>query len=139
MPEATPPAAPKPTIDVVAALLFDGDGRVLVTRRPPGKVLAGFWEFPGGKLEAGEQPEAALRRELAEELGIVAGQCHEYMRLAHDYPERRVRLLVWRVLDWAGTPHGREGQALQWLPPQELAGAGLLPADIPIAARLAAG
>jgi 8-oxo-dGTP diphosphatase len=136
MPDA---AAPKPTIDVVAALLLDGDGCVLVTQRPPGKVLAGWWEFPGGKLEVGESPEVALRRELAEELGIEAGQCHEYMRLAHDYPERRVRLNVWRVIDWLGTPVGREGQALQWLLPQELAGAGLLPADLAVAARLAGG
>jgi 8-oxo-dGTP diphosphatase len=128
----------KPVVEVVAALLTDAAGRVLVAQRPPGKVLAGWWEFPGGKLEAGEAAEAALRRELAEELGIQAGQCREYMQLEHEYPERHVRLLVWRVLDWVGTPEGREGQALQWLAPGQLAAAGLLPADLPIAERLAA-
>jgi 8-oxo-dGTP diphosphatase len=138
MPELAPAAAPKPVIEVVAALLTDAEGRVLLAQRPPGKALAGWWEFPGGKLEAGEAAEAALRRELAEELGIKAGQCREYMQLAHEYPERHVRLLVWQVLDWAGTPEGLEGQALQWLAPRELAGAGLLPADLPVVERLLA-
>jgi 8-oxo-dGTP diphosphatase len=131
-------AGPKPGIEVVAAILADTQGRVLVTQRPAGKALAGYWEFPGGKLEPGEVAEAALRRELAEELGVQAGRCRAWMSLEHAYPERHVRLAVWRVDDWQGTPVGREGQALQWLAPAALAAVGLLPADLPIAARLVA-
>jgi 8-oxo-dGTP diphosphatase len=128
----------KPTIEVVAAILGDAQGRVLLAQRPPGKALAGYWEFPGGKLEPGEGARAALLRELAEELGVRVRACSDWMSLEHEYPERHVRLAVWRVEAWEGTPSGREGQALQWLAPAALAGAGLLPADLPIAARLVA-
>jgi 8-oxo-dGTP diphosphatase len=127
----------KPLVEVVAAILCDAAGRVLVAQRPPGKELAGWWEFPGGKLEPGEGAEAALRRELHEELGIVVEDCAPYMQLEHDYPQRRVRLLAWRVRRWQGEPAGHEGQALQWLVPGALMEAGLLPADAPIAERLA--
>jgi 8-oxo-dGTP diphosphatase len=127
---------------VVAAILADAQGRVLVTQRPPGKELAGYWEFPGGKLEPGETPEACLIRELDEELGIQVAACEPYLTLEHEYSQpgvqRRVRLLVWRVDRWLGEPAGREGQALQWLLPAALMAAGLLPADAPIAARLVA-
>ena len=133
----------KPLVEVVAAILDDGAVRVLVAQRPPGKELAGWWEFPGGKLEPGEGEEAALRRELHEELGIEVAACEPYMVLEHEYdgPDggRRVRLLVWRVTRWQGEPTGREGQALQWLQPALLMAAGLLPADGPIAERLAGG
>ncbi len=132
----------KPVVEVVAAILADSAGRVLVAQRPPGKELAGYWEFPGGKLEPGERAEAALRRELHEELGIEAHECAPYMQLEHEYERPggglRVRLLVWKVARWRGEPAGREGQALQWLAPGALMAAGLLPADAPIAARLAA-
>ena len=125
---------------MVAAILADAQGRVLVAQRPPGKELAGYWEFPGGKLEPGEPAERALRRELMEELGIEVAACEPYMTLEHEYSQpgvqRRVRLLVWRVGRWLGEPAGREGQALQWLAPGALMAAGLLPADAPIAARL---
>ena len=131
----------KPQVVVVAAILADAEGRVLVAQRPPGKELAPNWEFPGGKLEPGEGEEAALRRELHEELGIGVEACEPMMALEHEYdgPDggRRVRLLAWRVMRWQGEPTGREGQALQWLPPAALMAAGLLPADAPIAERLA--
>lgn len=126
----------KPVVDVVAAILADGEGRVLVAQRPPGKALAGWWEFPGGKLEAGEAPADALRRELHEELGIAVRECEPWMAIEHEYDERRVRLQAWRVRAWEGEPHGREGQALRWLAPAGLVAAGLLPADAPFAARL---
>jgi 8-oxo-dGTP diphosphatase len=131
----------KPQVVVVAAILADAEGRVLVAQRPPGKELAGYWEFPGGKLEPGEGEVAALSRELHEELGVGVEACEPYMALEHDYDGphggRRVRLLAWRVTRWQGEPTGREGQALQWLPPSALMAAGLLPADAPIAQRLA--
>jgi 8-oxo-dGTP diphosphatase len=130
--------AVKPSIEVVAAILTDAEGRVLLAQRPPGKLLAGYWEFPGGKLEPGEGAEAALRRELAEELGIQVLACSDWLTLNHEYPERHVLLRVWRVQAHAGVPVGREGQALQWLAPRALAAVGLLPADLPIAARLVA-
>jgi len=128
----------KPTIEVVAAILRDGEGRVLVTQRPAGKPLAGYWEFPGGKLEPGEDAAAALRRELAEELGVQVGEASEYMHLAHEYPERHVQLRVWAVRSFVGEPAGREAQALRWLAVPALGDCGLLPADLPIAARLVA-
>jgi len=128
----------KPTLEVVAAILADAEGRVLIAQRPPGKALAGYWEFPGGKLEPGEGAEAALQRELAEELGVRVHRASAWMSLSHEYPERHVQLAVWRVEDWEGVPEGREGQALQWVAPAVLAAAGLLPADLPIAARLVA-
>ena len=121
---------------VVAAVIYDDQRRVLVTQRPAGKALAGLWEFPGGKLEAGESPEDALRRELREELGIEVQQCRPLLELQHDYPERRVQLSVWVVERHAGQPAGLEGQPLQWATQEQLRSIGLLPADLPIIDRL---
>ncbi len=123
-----------PALEVVAAVLHDGAGRVLVTQRPIGKPLAGFWEFPGGKLEPGESQVQCLVRELHEELGIevLPRDCTPLMQLEHRYPERLVRLHVWNISQHAGNPTGREGQALRWLAPTELGSVPLLPADDPI-------
>lgn len=125
-----------PTIQVVAAVLHAAGGAVLVTQRPAGKSYAGLWEFPGGKVEPGEAAEAALRRELHEELGIRLGACRPLLRLWHEYPERRVELLVWTVEHYAGVAQGLEGQALRWLPVPELRRIPMLPADLPIIERL---
>ncbi|HEX5339928.1 MAG TPA: Nudix family hydrolase [Gammaproteobacteria bacterium] len=122
-----------PTIHVVAAVLHDAQGQVLIGERPAGKPLAGFWEFPGGKLEAGETARAALSRELHEELGITVQEACPLIRFAHDYPERHVELDVWRVLRYAGQVQARERQALAWVNPGALADWKLLPADAPIA------
>jgi 8-oxo-dGTP diphosphatase len=130
-------AALKPTIRVAAAVLHDSQGRVLVCQRPAGKTLAGLWEFPGGKLEPGEAAEAALRRELYEELGIQVRSCRPLMQLQHEYPERHVELLVWLVEHYDGEAHGLEGQALRWVSVQELPTLALLPADLPIIEYLA--
>jgi 8-oxo-dGTP diphosphatase len=127
----------KPTIRVVAAVLQDPVGRVLVSQRPAGKALAGLWEFPGGKLEPGEAAELALRRELFEELGIRVGGCRPLMQLQHEYPERYVELLVWAVGQFEGEARGLEGQALRWVSVQELRTLELLPADLPIIEYLA--
>lgn len=119
-------------IEVAAGVIEDAVGRVLVAQRPPGKHAAGYWEFPGGKLQSGESAADALRRELREELGIDALAITPLVDYRHDYPERRVHLHVFRVTAHAGEPHAREDQPLQWVAVDELMQAGLLPADAPI-------
>jgi len=121
-----------PRIHVLAAVLEDADGRVLIAQRPPGKSLAGAWEFPGGKIHAGESRSAALARELDEELGITVEAARPLIRYLHRYPELEIDLDAWRVTRWQGEPHGREGQAVAWRGPGELLEAGLLPADAAI-------
>lgn len=122
----------KPTIRVVAAVIYDPLGRVLVAQRPAGKSLAGCWEFPGGKIEAGEEEEAALRRELLEELGIRASALRLVLELTHEYPERHVKLSVWAVEQFTGVPAGLENQPLRWERPAALRSIGMLAADLPI-------
>ena len=125
-----------PSIQVVAAVLRDAQGRALIAERPAGKPLAGFWEFPGGKLETREPAAEALRRELQEELGIQVQQAYRLLQLSHLYPERHVHLDVWRVTRYVGTPTAHEGQKLAWVAPKELNDWKLLPADEPIVAAL---
>lgn len=128
-----------PLIRVAAGVVFDGAGRVLIARRGDGRHGAGFWEFPGGKIQAGETPRAALDRELAEEIGIVVIAASPLLSYRHDYPERCVELHVFRVEDFRGSPRALEGQPLQWVMPGELASVGLLEADVPIVAALNSG
>jgi 8-oxo-dGTP diphosphatase len=123
-------------VRVAAAVLYDAAGRVLIAQRPPGKFMAGKWEFPGGKIEAGESAERGLARELAEEIGVEVQDCRLLLQLTHEYPDRRVELLAWVVDRYAGDPVGREGQALKWVAPVELYTEDLLPADRPIVDRL---
>ncbi|MDE2274138.1 MAG: Nudix family hydrolase [Gammaproteobacteria bacterium] len=125
-----------PTLAVVAAVLKDAQGRVLVNQRPAGKPWAGYWEFPGGKIEAGETPRAALERELHEELGLTVQAAQAWLQLSHDYPERRVELEVWRVRHYSGAAQAHEGQAFAWVRPEALGGLNLLPADAPIVKAL---
>jgi 8-oxo-dGTP diphosphatase len=125
-----------PRIKVVAAVLRDPQGRVLIAERPAGKPLAGFWEFPGGKLEPGEGALDALKRELREELGIRVVNAYRLLRFSHRYPEREVELDVWRVTAWEGVAASQEGQHLEWVLPGELIDWQLLPADEPIVAAL---
>ncbi|MBZ6377093.1 NTP pyrophosphohydrolase [Pacificimonas flava] len=119
---------------VSAAALVDREGRILLAQRPPGKHLAGTWEFPGGKLEAGESPEQALIRELAEELGIETQEsCLSPAAFAsHSYEEFDLLLLVYACRKWRGTPEGREGQALRWARPAEMFRLDMPPADKPL-------
>ena len=133
------PFPEKGTVSVVAGALFDADGRVLIAQRPAGKALAGRWEFPGGKLEPGEDPRAGLERELREELGIDVRSAHRLLRYRHDYPGRTVDLDFWNVTGWTGTPHGREGQALKWVRPADLPHEDILEADAPMIEVLLAG
>ena len=131
-----PAAGILPVIEVVAAVLRDRHGRVLIAKRPTGKPLAGYWEFPGGKLEPGEPAAVALRRELHEELGIDVRQAYRLLQFSHEYPDKRVQLDVWRVTAFDGVPAAHEGQRLGWALPEELTGHDLLPADEPIVTAL---
>jgi 8-oxo-dGTP diphosphatase len=126
----------RPEIHVMAGVLSDDRGRVLIAQRPAGKHLAGRWEFPGGKLAEGEAPVVGLRRELAEELGVTLGAAEPLIRLRHDYHDRRVLLDVWRVTGYSGAPRGLDGQALDWVTPDDLPGIDLLEADRPIITAL---
>jgi 8-oxo-dGTP diphosphatase len=119
-------------VRVVAAVLRDERGRVLIAQRPAGKHMGGYWEFPGGKIAPGESGEQALTRELAEELGVALHRCHPLLQLRHDYPDRVVELDVYEVDDYDGEPSGLEAQALKWVAAAELGAQGLLPADRPI-------
>ena len=123
---------------VAAAVLLDGDGRVLLAQRPQGKSLAGLWEFPGGKIEAGERPEAALARELHEELGIVVATSDLKPTgfASHAYEDFHLLMPVWRTRIWQGEPTSREGQQLAWVPVADLEQYPMPPADIPLISLL---
>jgi 8-oxo-dGTP diphosphatase len=120
-----------PRLRVVAAALFDDSGRVLIAQRPEGKHMAGWWEFPGGKVSPGESDQDALVRELREELGVETRVENEIMTLSHEYPDRIVDLVLWRVKLLSGVPRGLDGQALKWVECRSLCNERLLPADAP--------
>ena len=109
-------------LSVAVGVIRDARGRVLLARRPAHLHQGGRWEFPGGKREPGEGRFEALRRELEEELGIRVRAARPWLRVEHRYPDRAVRLDVWRVLDFEGRPEGREGQAVEWVPVADLDG-----------------
>lgn len=107
-------ASLQPRIEVAVGVLISPQNALLLTSRPAGKPMAGYWEFPGGKLEAGETVEQALRRELDEELGIVIGAVELWRVTEHDYPHNLVRLHWCKVFDWTGDLQMREGQQFVW-------------------------
>ena len=123
---------------VVACALVDADGRLLVAQRPTGRSMAGMWEFPGGKVEPRETPEAALVRELAEELGIdVTRECLAPLSFAsHGYEAFHLLMPLYVCRKWSGNITGREGQYLKWVFPRELYDLDMPPADIPLIAVL---
>jgi 8-oxo-dGTP diphosphatase len=123
-------------IHVVAAAVIDATGRVLIAQRPPGKHLAGGWEFPGGKLEPGEARASGLARELKEELGLEIRDPRPLIRVRHTYPQGEVLIDMWVVKSYSGEAKGLDGQALKWLSQEELEEAELLPADGPIVRAL---
>jgi 8-oxo-dGTP diphosphatase len=146
---------PTPITEVVAAVLTQPDGRelregrgaaaghppayplrVLLAQRPPGKAYAGYWEFPGGKVEAGESLETALARELHEELGIVVTRANRWITRVFEYPHATVRLNFFRVFEWQGEPHPHEGQVFSWQLPDAVEVTPLLPANFPIVKAL---
>jgi len=101
-------------VEVAVGVLIRADGAFLLTSRPPGKVYAGYWEFPGGKVEPGESVEEALRRELIEEIGVVVGAVHPWQVTLVDYPHALVRLNFCKVFEWQGELHMHEGQSFAW-------------------------
>ena len=119
---------------VSAVALIDPDGRVLLAQRPEGKAMAGLWEFPGGKVEAGETPEAALIRELAEELGIETWQsCLAPLTFAsHAYDDFHLLMPLFACRRWTGVPQGKENQSLAWVRPNALREYPMPPADLPL-------
>jgi 8-oxo-dGTP diphosphatase len=137
-PGESPSLGDRPLVLVAAVALVDPDGRVLIAQRPAGKSMAGLWEFPGGKVDAGETPEQALVRELHEELGIeTATSCLAPIAFAsHGYETFHLLMPVFACRKWTGTPQPREGQALKWVPPAELAHYPMPPADLPLVGLL---
>ena len=123
-----------PMILVSACALIDHDGRVLITQRPPGKALEGYWEFPGGKIEHGETPEQSLIRELNEELGIdVSATCLAPLSFAsHAYEHFHLLMPLYVCRKWQGTVVGREGQAIKWVRAPQLRDFKMPPADVPL-------
>ena len=122
------------TVLVSAVALIDRDGRVLLAQRPAGKPMAGLWEFPGGKVEAGETPEAALVRELHEELGIETGNsCLAPLTFAsHSYDDFHLLMPLFACRKWNGIVQPKEAQALKWVHPRDLLDYPMPPADIPL-------
>lgn len=133
-----PPDDGAPLMLVAAAALVDLDGRVLIARRPAGKPMAGLWEFPGGKIAPGETPEAALIRELREELGIdTAESCLAPFTFAsHAYADRHLLMPLYLCRQWKGRVTAREGQELAWVRPVRLGDYAMPPADRPLTAML---
>jgi 8-oxo-dGTP diphosphatase len=119
---------------VAACALIDTDGRVLIAERPPGKSMAGLWEFPGGKIEAGERPEETVIRELQEELGIdVKEPCLAPFTFAsHSYPDFQLLMPLYVCRRWEGMVTPREGQAIKWVRPRDLSQYPMPPADLPL-------
>ena len=136
--ERTDETAEKPVVLVVAVALVDVDGRVLIAKRPPGKKMAGLWEFPGGKVDAGETPEQALIRELKEELGIDTRQsCLAPLTFAsHAYEDMHLLMPLYACRVWLGDPVPKEGQELAWVRPVRMKDYPMPPADVPLIAML---
>ncbi len=123
---------------VVACALVDADGRVLIAERPAGRSMAGLWEFPGGKVEAGERPEQTLIRELKEELGIAVNEaCLAPLTFAsHTYPDFHLLMPLYVCRRWEGTVTAQEGQRLRWVKPNRLREFSMPPADEPLISHL---
>ena len=130
----------RPLLLVAACVLLDGEGRILIAKRPEGRSLAGLWEFPGGKVELGESPEHAVIRELAEELGIgiAAADLAPLTFASHDYPDFHLLMPLFHCRRWRGEVAPHEGQELLWVKPAELLSYAMPPADEPLKALLPA-
>ncbi|MGH8662338.1 MAG: Nudix family hydrolase [Burkholderiales bacterium] len=129
---SSPASRPSSRVEVAAAVIQREDGSFLLGQRPAGQVYAGYWEFPGGKIEAGEAPLPALARELHEELGVDIETAYPWLTRDYDYAHAAVRLRFFRVLKWSGTLRGRESQRFVWQAPDAISVDPLLPANAPI-------
>lgn len=123
-----------PIVDAAVGILTRPDGKILMAQRPEGKICSGYWEFPGGKIEAGETPQSALVRELQEELGITILSAQPWCCMTHTYPHARVRLHCFIVEHWSGEPVSQENQSLQWQ--DHITVSPLLPTAVPLCAWL---
>ncbi len=123
------------SVHAVAGLVMR-DGKLLVAERPEGKPYSGFWEFPGGKIEADESGDAAIRRELQEELGIDVIQADRWFEHLHAYPDKTVLLELWRVTEFSGEPEGRENQVLRWVTFEEILHLPLLEGNLAILSQI---
>jgi 8-oxo-dGTP diphosphatase len=132
----SPPIVRRPDAHVVAGAIFDATGRLLLAERPAGKHMAGGWEFPGGKREVGEGRFDTLKRELQEEIGIDILEAEPLISYEHEFADRTIKLDLWFVLNYTGTPQSLEGQNLRWVTLEELDDVGLLAADAPMVAPL---
>jgi 8-oxo-dGTP diphosphatase len=134
-------ADPLPIVPIVCVALVDGDGKILLQQRPPGKPMAGLWEFPGGKIAAGETPEQALARELDEELGLAVAldDLAPAGFASHRYDSFHILLLLYRCRRGRGEPQAREGQVIAWAAPADMGGYAMPAADAPLVAQLIAG
>lgn len=123
---------------VAAMALVDTDGRVLLAQRPPGKSMAGMWEFPGGKIESGETPEACIQREMKEELGVVlCDRCFAPLTfVSHTYENFHLLMVLYIARRWEGIPTPLEGQQLTWRRPADMGSLPMPPADVPLVAAL---
>jgi 8-oxo-dGTP diphosphatase len=132
------PASSRRLLLVAAAAMFDSDGRVLLAQRPPHKQLGGLWEFPGGKLEAGEAPETALIRELKEELDVTVepDALDPYAFASHSYADFHLLMPLYLISRWQGEPKPNDAQALAWVRPQDLREYAMPPADVVLVDRL---
>src|ERR1041385_5459053 len=137
-PGGPPPLGGGPLLLVAGGAWVDADGRVLIAQRPAGKAMAGLWEFPGGKVEAGERPEDTLIRELAEELGIPVGEpcLAPFPFASHAYPDFHLLMPLYVCRRWEGIVTAREGQKLAWVRPNRLGDYKMPPADEPLIAHL---
>ncbi len=127
-----------PVVPIVSVALVDGAGKVLLQQRPPGKPMAGLWEFPGGKIAAGESPEAALCRELVEELGVRVAETDlsPFGFASHRYDSFHILLLLYLCRAWDGVPAPREGQTLAWAAPRQMRDYPMPAADEPLVTLL---
>ncbi len=123
-------------IEVAVAVIMREDGRVLLAERPSGKPVPGYWEFPGGKIEADENSLQALVREIHEEIGVAIDSAYPWLTRDFSYPDKCVRLHFYRVTAWRGVPHGREGQRVSWEDPRDIRVGPLLPANHKVVAAL---
>ncbi|HVV68116.1 MAG TPA: 8-oxo-dGTP diphosphatase MutT [Gammaproteobacteria bacterium] len=119
-------------IPVAVGIVLNSESKVLVSLRPQNKDQGGLWEFPGGKIERGENPEQALKRELLEEVGIVVQRARPLMQFEYDYTSRFVMIDVWQVEEFSGEAHGREGQEIAWIELMQLGALNMLSANRPI-------
>ena len=138
MPTTVPKPSPRKTLLVAACALIDADGRILIAQRPTGKDYAGQWEFPGGKVEAAETPEQAIRRELFEELNVEpCERCLEPFSFASfAYPEFHLLMPLYLCRQWDGFVRPKEGQGIKWIWPDQLLTLDLVPADVDLASQL---